>query len=144
MSNTPRNFDGELSLSIVDNIEAERVNYLARVKRLTAKSAGPALKLLTVELMAMYQIDGLDAIRALATMEISDNFQQNQVKLTAAKLLAFPNGQQESGGGDDTLAGTLKQLNDDYHKSAPRIRTIRERVVEYEGAAPPAIDVSPS
>jgi len=133
--------DAELSLDILENIEATRRNYVDRLRRLTAVSAEDALKKLSVELMAMYQIDGLDAIRALAKMDICDNFQQNQVKLAAAKLLAFPGGAPTQAKDEGSLAGVLSELNDQYHKSAPRIRQIRERVVTYD--EPAALDVTP-
>lgn len=93
------------------------------------------------KLMAAYKLDALDALHELATMDISDNSAQNMVKFTAAKLLAqlneLPKAPEEGG-----IAGTLKALNEKFHKDAPRIRSIRRETVEFENGAQ-AIDVTP-
>lgn len=91
-----------------------------------------ALIRLAAQRMAEYKIDALDAIHDLAMMTINDaNSAQNQVKLAAAKVLAFPDGvpgtTQENG-----IEVMLKSLNDKYHKDAPRIKSVRERVVTFE------------
>lgn len=97
------------------------------------------LKKLALQRMAAYQIDALDAIHELATMEISNNSAQNQVKLAAARLLANID-EQPKAPQDGGIEGTLRQLNDAYHKDAPRIRSIRERVVTFESVEPRVIE----
>ena len=83
--------------------------------------------------LSLYRSDGLDALHELATMPISDNSAQNQVKLAAAARIAggTEHGPQESG-----IESTLAQLNRDYHQSAPRIRSVRERIITFEDRTP--------
>jgi hypothetical protein len=85
---------------------------------------------LVVRRMAEYKVDALEAIYLIATMPISDNSAQNQVKLMAAKVLAFPEGPQAPI--DGGIRGALDALNDAYHKDAPRIKSVRERIVTFE------------
>ncbi len=99
-----------------------------------------ALTKLALQKMAAYQIDALDAIHDLAMMPISTNSAQNQVKFVAAKLLAFREADQAPS--DGGLEGTLRALNDAYHKDAPRIRSVRERVVTFE-SEPRVIEQQP-
>jgi hypothetical protein len=72
----------------------------------------------------IYRAAGLDALHDLATMPIDENSAQNQVKLAAAARLA---GTSESTGGNDGIEETLRELNQSYQQSAPRLRVIRER-----------------
>ncbi len=79
----------------------------------------------------LYRVVGLDSLHDLATMPISDNSAQNQVKLAAAARLA---GETVATSGDSEVAEALRSLNDSYHKNAPRIRVTRERLtVEMQG-----------
>jgi prophage DNA circulation protein len=75
--------------------------------------------------MSLYRVAGLDALHDLATMPIDSNSAQNQVKLAAAARLAGP---QEGLSGSGDLAETLRALNEQYQKEAPRLRVVRERV----------------
>ncbi len=89
------------------------------------------LRKLALQKMLEYRVDALDAIYDLATMPITENSAQNQVKLAAAKLLAAIEDAPktvENGG----INSMLDTLNDAYHKAAPRIRSVRERVVTFE------------
>lgn len=79
--------------------------------------------------MALYRSDALDALHDLATMPVDKNSAQNQVKLLAATRLAGPQGEQSSVGDIDL---TLRQLNEDYHRAAPRIKSVRERVITFD------------
>lgn len=72
----------------------------------------------------IYRVVGLDSLHELATMPLSENSAQNQVKLAAAARLA---GSSESSGAGGEVAETLRALNESYQKEAPRIRVIRER-----------------
>jgi hypothetical protein len=75
--------------------------------------------------LAVYRVVGLDALHDLATMPIDSNSAQNQVKLAAASRLA---GEVGTGSTGNEIAETLRALNDEYHKHAPRIRVTRERM----------------
>ncbi len=72
----------------------------------------------------LYRAAGLDALHELATMPIDENSAQNQVKLAAAARLA---GTSEATGANDGIEETLRELNQSYQQSAPRLRVIRER-----------------
>jgi predicted DNA-binding protein (UPF0251 family) len=77
--------------------------------------------------LQLYRVAGLDELHALATMEISENSAQNQVKLAAAARLA---GETSHGSVGGELAEALRDLNVDYHQNAPRIRVVRQTLVE--------------
>ena len=83
--------------------------------------------------MIHYQSDALDALHALAMMPISENSMQNQVKLAAASKLAVallaPN---PTGGADADLQVFLRDLDKQYRATAPRIKSIRERIIAFE------------
>lgn len=85
--------------------------------------------------MQIYQCVGLDALRDLADMPLSTtNAMLMQVKLLAARTLAQVNGS----GLEETqrpLDNLLKDMSADYHKHAPRIKEVRERIVTYEQGA---------
>ena len=77
----------------------------------------------------LYQSDALDALHDLATMPVSSNSGLNQTKLLAASRLVGP---QETQQGVSDLDSTLAALNDEYHKAAPRIKSVRERIITFE------------
>jgi len=84
-----------------------------------------------------YRSDALDALHALATMPIDENSAQNQVKLLAASRLSGP--MEGHTGGE--LDQTLHILNEEYQQKAPRIKSIRERIVTFEsGPIEPSSD----
>src|SRR5271156_2336790 len=83
-----------------------------------------------VRQMAAYRVDALRAIYDLAMMDVGEGPAKNQVKLMAAKMLAFPDGQMPAT--DAGIGDVLRSLNDRYHKDAPRIKSVRERVVTFE------------
>lgn len=111
----------------------DRRNYL---RSAYSGEAEDALQRLALRRMVEYRVDALDAIFDLATMPISDNSAQNQVKLAAARLLAAIDGAPKSPE-DGGLEGMLRNLNEAYHKDAPRIRSVRERIVTFESELPP-------
>ena len=82
--------------------------------------------------IALYRVDGLDALHDLATMPIDQNSAQNQVKLAAAARLA---GGLEGGATGGEMAETFRDLRELYQKNAPRLRVTRERMT---------VEVSPS
>lgn len=90
--------------------------------------------------LGLYRSDALDALHALATMPIDENSAQNQVKLAAAARLA--GGTSENPVSE--LEQTLRTLNEAYHAEAPRIKTIRERIVTFETAPPDSPEPLPS
>jgi len=77
------------------------------------------------ERLSLYRVSGLDALHDLATMPIDENSAQNQVKLAAAARLA---GSTDAGLSGGALEETLRELNADYQRSAPRLRVTRERL----------------
>jgi hypothetical protein len=113
--------------------------HLARAGNRMKGYSEAQLAKLVVRRMAEYRIDALEAIYNIATMPISDNSAQNQVKLMAAKVLAFPEGLQAPT--DGGLRGVLDAMNQAYHKDAPRIRSVRERIVTFE-SEPAVINAS--
>lgn len=78
----------------------------------------------------LYQSDALDALHDLATMPVSGHPATLQAKFLAASRLAGPAEERTSAAVD--LDQTLSALNDEYHKAAPRIREIRERVITFD------------
>jgi len=83
--------------------------------------------------LALYRSDGLDALHEIATMPLSENSAQNQVKLAAAARLA---GGSESGPQDSGIESTLAALNQAYHQAAPRIKSVRERIITFDTPEP--------
>lgn len=79
--------------------------------------------------LTFYRADALAALHDLATMSHDGNAGLAQVKLLAAQRLAGSAG--ELGAGSD-LEQTLRHLNSEYEKTAPRIREIRQTVVTLE------------
>jgi len=80
--------------------------------------------------MELYRMDAIDALRDLAMMPISENALLNQVKYMAACRLAGP--QQETPLAPSEIDTTLRELNNAYHSAAPRIKSVRERVITFE------------
>lgn len=107
-------------------IELKRVAVDPEFERLTGKQFEEAIR----ERMLAYKIDGLDALHELATMPIDpDNSGNNQVKMQAAARLAGP---ADSFGGSGEMGEALRELNEAYHSSAPRIRITRQTMVQVE------------
>ena len=90
------------------------------------------LKKMATEIMATYQCTAIDAIADLAMMD-ADVWQKSpalaQIKLSAARLLAYPDGQKES---ESPLGDMLKQLDGEFKANAPRIKNVRERVITFD------------
>ena len=80
--------------------------------------------------LALYRSDGLDTLHSLAMMDHGDNSAMAQVRLAAAARLVGGTPENQSAGG--SMDQTLAILNDEYQKSAPRIKRVRERVIEFE------------
>jgi hypothetical protein len=76
------------------------------------------------------RMDALDALHDLACMPITENALLNQVKFMAASKLAGP--PQDNVGQPNEIGATLSELHKAFSKTAPRIRAIRERVVEFD------------
>jgi hypothetical protein len=80
----------------------------------------------------LYEGDSLDALHDLAMMPITENTQNNQIKYLAACRLA---GEKIAPGGpaqNAALQDIMRELNNNYQKTAPRIKAMRERIVEFE------------
>jgi len=87
--------------------------------------------------LVLYRADAMSALHDLAMMPIDENSMNNQVKLQAAVRLYAETGEKTVG---NEIEGTLRALNDEYHKVAPRIRSIRERTIEFESSDPRVIE----
>ena len=88
--------------------------------------------------LALGRIVGMDSLIELASMPLDQNSAQNQVKLAAAARLAGPTTELGEGG---EMVETLRLLNEQYHESAPKIRVLRQTLVEI--TPQPERDVSP-
>lgn len=81
--------------------------------------------------LSLYRVVGLDALHDLAVMDHGDNSALAQVRLGAASRLA---GSTEGLNGGGEIGDALRSLNELYHREAPRIRVVRERLtVEMNG-----------
>lgn len=88
--------------------------------------------------LGVYRVEALDAVHELAMMPLSDNPLHNQVKLSAAAKLL---GDTEPGRGsrDDGDIGDIRRaLNDEYQRSATRVKITRKTTVEVSQEPAPA------
>jgi hypothetical protein len=92
----------------------------------------------------LYRSDALTALHSLATMEVNANTNSAlaQVKLLAAQRLYQETS--DAGAGPGEIESTLRILNERFQEAAPRIKAIRERIVEFENGAPRLIEASSS
>lgn len=105
---------------------------LQRLPRLSQEYRRISLERIEEDLLrrhALYRSDAVDAIHALAMMPITDASGLMQVKLAAAVTLYKETGDRTVG---SEIDATLRALNDAYHQNAPRIKSIRERTIEFE------------
>lgn len=132
-------------LNAVRSSENLRAVYLA-IEQIKAhedfdRISQEQLELEVARRMTVYRADGLEALHALATMPIVKNSAMAQVKLAAASRLAGPAAERGQGA---EIEATLRELNEAFHREAPRIKITRtqievtpgERVIE--GNASPA------
>jgi len=115
---------------------------IQEVKALPAydKMSQERLELEVQRRMAFYRADGLEAIHELATMPVGDNSAMAQVKLAAAARLVGGAGERE---GESDIQQVLRDLNDQYHQHATRLKITRQTSIEIgpeerviEGAPP--------
>jgi len=76
--------------------------------------------------LTFYRADALESLHEMATMNAKDAGEY-QVKLAAASRLAGGPVAQEK---QSEFAETLRALNDQYHREAPRIKMVRTTVIE--------------
>lgn len=76
--------------------------------------------------MTFYRADGLEALHELATMPVGENSAMAQVKLAAAARLSGAMERETS----SELEDTLRELNEQYHLHAPRIKITRQTSIE--------------
>lgn len=118
-------------------VTAVRLNRAIQISPVLAatleetKKAGPGATQKQIEdairdRIGLYRVTGLDALHDLAAMELgkNDNSAWGQVKFAAAAKLVEGVASQSSSG---ELEVILRELREDYQKSAPRLRVIRER-----------------
>jgi hypothetical protein len=90
--------------------------------------------------MEFYRCTALDAMYDLAMMPLGENSSLMQVKFMAASRLIGPAPDGVGGAPAGDFDSVLASLNEKYHKTAPRIKSVRERVVTFEDQ-PPALSV---
>lgn len=79
----------------------------------------------------VYAVDALEEMHRLAMMEIdAENAEMNNVKLKACVELAKGT---EAGGEGSELAEVLRELNNQYRESAPRIKSLRIELEMQQG-----------
>jgi hypothetical protein len=88
--------------------------------------------------MQLFRVDALDALHDLAMMDVSGNAQLAAWKYQAASFLA--GGIQDGGTGSRDFDAFLKGLNTKYRQEAPRIKAVRERVIEFETGGRVVVD----
>lgn len=94
--------------------------------------------------MEFYKCAALDALYDLAMMPMPDNSAMAQVKFMAASRLAGPiEGVAQQGAGP-TFDSVLKDLNDRFHLNAPKIRSIRERTVNFDDGSQTRVIETPA
>lgn len=113
-----------------DIIVGELINGFTAKKDLSRR-LNSKFKELLAKRKELYKCDALDALHDIAMMPITTNALMNQVKFLAAQLLAGPLNEPGMSMPAEG-ASTLRQLNDEFAKSAQRIRSVRERVIEFE------------
>ena len=113
-----------------DIIVGELINGFTAKKDLSRR-LNSKFKELLAKRKELYKCDALDALHDIAMMPITSNALMNQVKFLAAQLLAGPLNEPGMSMPAEG-ASTLRQLNDEFAKSAQRIRSVRERVIEFE------------
>lgn len=141
-----REFDGDIpltasrlnvSISSLDRtirLSKEVHRFVMQMKRTRVDRSWDGLSLKDIEedvlrKAALYRSEAQDEIYRLATMPISDNSAQLQVKLSAAVFLFGKTGESTMG---SEIDGVLQRLDQMYKENAPRIRSVRERVIEFE------------
>jgi len=84
---------------------------------------------------ALYRSEALDALYDLAKMEVNakTNSALAQVKLMAAQRLYQETS--DAGAGPGEIESTLRILNERFQEAAPRIKQIRERIIQFENNA---------
>lgn len=119
------------STTAMEIIEAPQVSF-------RGKSQGEVLQMAIELRMEYYRDYAIEAIFDLAMMPPSKSTLTNSIKLQAARLLAgpLPGDRVSEKVGDAPLAveDVLQKLNESFHKNAPRIREVRERVMVLEDA----------
>lgn len=104
-------------------------NMLPTIPRLPEERLNLAIEMR----MEFYKCAALDALYDLATMPMPDNSAMAQVKFMAASRLAGPVDGVPDRGTGPTFDSVLSDLNKRFHDNAPKIRSIRERTVTFDG-----------
>lgn len=144
-----RMFDGDLALAAARlRVPVSKLDYYVRVskdvhrfvhqmKRERVHREWDKLSLEDIEReilrkAQLYRSEAQDEIAKLAMMPITDNSAQLQVKLSAAVFLFGKTGESSMGAEID---GVLQRLDTLYKENAPRIRQVRERIIEFEAGS---------
>jgi hypothetical protein len=103
--------------------------HLDEYRKLTLEEVDKDLKIRA----ALYRSEALDALHQLASLEVTaeTNSALAQVKLLAAQKLYQEVGPAEN---PNEVEATLRVLNQRFQEAAPRIKQIRERIIQFDGA----------
>jgi hypothetical protein len=90
-----------------------------------------------------YRAEALEALHDLASLPVDaeTNSALAQVKLIAAQRLYQETGQTDN---PNDMESTLRVLNQRFQEAAPRIKQIRERIIQFENGGPKLIEASGS
>jgi hypothetical protein len=102
----------------------KQVKALPEYDRITAEQ----LEAEIVRRLTVYRADALDSLHELATMDHGENSAMAQVRLAAAARLTGPMGGTKDVGSD--LEQTMRELNEAYHREAPKIKVTRQTTIE--------------
>lgn len=95
-------------------------------------------------LLRSFQLDGINEVHKLATMDFGDSAALAKVKLEAA--LALKGGASSRSVNGET-ENALAELNHLYHQNAPRIKEIRQTVLRFQDGSQeirPVIELKPN
>lgn len=131
--------DGETAKGKEITLAEAVVNAIAnfRSNKDLKRRVNPKFKAMKAKKLELYSVDGLDALHDLAMMPITPNPLLNQIKYMAASRLAGP--AQEQQAPISEVDGTLRRLNEQFHRSAPRIKSVRERVITFDSPPEPRL-----
>jgi hypothetical protein len=144
-----RNAKGNVSVAAAMlNVSVERLDRalfltaetkrIAREMRRWQRKTRPAFALGTIEQVEadiqrkaiLYKHEAMDVLIEIARQPLNENAYHNQIKLQAAmKLVDLPGLKLDSRASEE-VAATLKLLDEEFRKNAPRLRVIRETVRE--------------
>jgi hypothetical protein len=77
--------------------------------------------------MKLFRYDAYDAAYDIAMMPLTDSVAMNNLKLSACRFLIGGQAEEQA---ENPIQETMRQLQENYRKTAPRIKGVRETVRE--------------